>query len=87
VCERLVVWALVGNFHQPCPRGVRYVALNGDVAGDLADVAFPGFAIGTVLRMDLATRQSNREPLGGEPLAVGIERIVIEVQAPSAASR
>src|SRR4029078_3711858 len=52
VGERLVHRAPVGNFHQPGTRVVRTVALDLDVAGDLADVAFLGFAVCAVLRVD-----------------------------------
>jgi hypothetical protein len=47
----------IGDFHQPRPRGFGHVARDGDVSGDLADIAFLGLAIRTVLGVDPVVRK------------------------------
>ena len=69
--------ALIGNFHQPCPRRFRKGSLDCDFAGNLADVAFLGFAIGTVLSMNLAMGQAHGEPLGAEEVAKVMPELVV----------
>ncbi len=63
----------IGDLHQPRACGFGHVALDGDVAGDLADVAFPGIAIRAVLRVDPAVREACGEPFGIDPLAIVID--------------
>src|SRR5579864_8348860 len=65
--------ASIGNLHQPCACGLGYVALDGDVAGYLADVAFLGLAIRTVLRVDPVVRETHGKSFGIDPLALGVE--------------
>ncbi len=65
--------ALIGNFHQSRALCFGQVAGNGDVTGDLTDVAVGGFAICTVLGVDPAVRQAHREAFGCNPLALGIK--------------
>ncbi len=65
--------AAIGQFHQPRSRGFGHIALDGDVTGDLADIAVLGIAIRTVLRVDPAVRQPYGEAFGVDSLAIGIE--------------
>src|SRR3984885_6747779 len=66
-------WASISDFHQPCPRVCGHVALDGDVTGNLANSAVLGFAIRTVLCVDLAVRQTYGEALRFDTLPLGIE--------------
>ena len=63
----------IGNFHQSRPLGSGHVARNGDVTGNLVNIAVLGVAIRTILCVDSPVRQAYGEAIGADTLSLGIE--------------
>ena len=62
--------APIGNSHQPRPVDFGHVARNGDLAGNLTDIAVPGLPVRTVPRMDPAMRQTYGEAVEGAQITI-----------------
>src|ERR1700676_4937973 len=66
-------WTFIGDFHQSRPLGFGHVARDGDVTGNLANIAVLGVAIRTILRVDSPVRQAYGEAIGADTLSLRIE--------------
>src|SRR5258707_468905 len=63
----------IGDFHQSRPLGFGHVARDGDVTGNLANIAILGIAIRTILRVDSPVRQAYGEAVGADTLSLRVE--------------